>query len=60
MHLFNEWVENYFIPNFNKRTKRKGNLGYYKKYNQNELKVKDKSIRLILSIDFSFRRMYYF
>jgi len=60
MHPFDEWVEHHLMPNFNKGIKRKRNPEYFKNYYQDGLKVKDKSIRSILSIDPSFRRMYYF
>lgn len=60
MHPFDEWVEKYLIPNFNKGSKRKKNPEYFKKYYKSGLKVKDKSIRSILDIDPNWKRMYYF
>jgi len=60
MHPFDEWVEYHLIPNFNKGIKRKRNPEYFKKSYQDGLKVKDKSVISILSIDPSFKRMYYF
>jgi len=60
MHPFDEWVEKYLIPNFNKGSKRKKNPEYFKKYYKSGLKVKDKSIRSILEIDPNWKRMYYF
>lgn len=60
MHPFDDWVENHLIPNFNKGDKRKKNPEYFKKYYKDGLKVKDKSMRSVLSIDPSWKRMYYF
>ncbi len=58
MSPFDEWIENYLTPNFNKGDKRKKNPEYFKKYYQSGLKVKDKSS--MLSMDSSWKRMYYF
>jgi retron-type reverse transcriptase len=62
MHPFDEWVETYLIPNFNKRSKLKINPKSLKKCYQNgHNKVKNKSIRSVLSIDSNCKkRMYYF
>ena len=60
MHPFDEWVENFLKPNFNKGDKRAKNPEYFKNYYKSGLKVKDKSIRSILSMDPNFKRIYYF
>lgn len=60
MHPFDEWVEKYLLPNFNKGSKRKKNPEYFKRYYASGLKVRDKSIRSILNIDPDWKRMYYF
>lgn len=60
MHPFDEWVENYLIPSFNKGSKRNKNPEYFKKYYEFGLKIKDKSIKSILDIDPNWKRMYYF
>lgn len=44
MNPFDEWIENHLMSIFNLRDKRKKNLEYFKKYYQDGLKVKDKSI----------------
>ena len=59
MNPFDEWVENELIPNFNKGDKRKKNPEYFKKY-PSGLEVKDKNVRSVLSMDPSWKRMYYF
>jgi retron-type reverse transcriptase len=60
MHPFDEWVEDYLIPNFNKGIKCNKNSEYFKKYYESGLKIKDKSIRSILTIDPNWKRVYYF
>lgn len=60
MHPFDEWVENSLKPNFDKGDKRAKNTEYFKSYYKSGLKVKDKSIRSVLSIDPNFKRIYYF
>ena len=60
MNPFDEWIENKLIPSFNKGDKRKNNFEYFKKYYQSGLKIKDKSIRSVLSMDTNWKRMYYF
>lgn len=60
MNPFDEWIEHYLMPITNIGNKRKKNPEYFKKYYQDGLQVKDKSIRSILSIDPSYKRMHYF
>lgn len=60
MNPFDEWVESHLMSIFNTGNKREKNPEYFKKYYQDGLKVKDKSIRSILTMDPSYRRMYYF
>lgn len=61
MNLFDEWVENYLIPYFSKGDKRKQNPEYFRKYYQSKLeKVTNKNIQSVLSINPSWKRMYYF
>lgn len=60
MHLFDEWVENHLKPNFDKGDKRAKTPEYFKKYRNEGLKVKDKTIRSILTNDLNFKRLYYF
>jgi group II intron reverse transcriptase/maturase len=60
MHPFDEWVENFLKPNFDEGDKRAKNPEYFKNYYKSGLKVKDKSVRSILSMDPNFKRIYYF
>jgi retron-type reverse transcriptase len=50
MHPFDEWVENFLKPNFDKKDKREKNLEYFKNYYKSGLKVKDKSVQSIVSM----------
>nr|YP_009317774.1 hypothetical protein Nram.m66 [Navicula ramosissima]AOY40378.1 hypothetical protein Nram.m66 [Navicula ramosissima] len=60
MHPFDEWVTEYLKPNFDKGDKRAKNPEYFKKYHQDGQKVKDKTIRSVLTQDPNFKRLYYF
>jgi group II intron reverse transcriptase/maturase len=60
MHPFDEWVENFLKPNFDKGDKRAKNPEYFKNYYKSGLKAKVKSLRSILSMDTDFKRIYYF
>jgi retron-type reverse transcriptase len=60
MNSFDEWVEYHLMSIFNTGNKREKNPKYFKKYYQDGLKVKDKSIRSILNMNPSYKRMYYF
>lgn len=60
MNPFDEWIHYHLMSSFNTGYKRKKNPGYFKKYYQYGLKVKDKSIRSILTMDPRYKRMYYF
>lgn len=61
MHPFDEWVTEYLKPNFDKGDKRVKNPEYFKKHRQEGQKVKEKTIRSVLTQqDFYFKRLYYF
>lgn len=60
MHLFDEWVENFLKPNFDKKDKRDKNPEYLKNYYKSGLKVKDKSVLSIVSMNPNFKRIHYF
>lgn len=60
MHPFDEWVTEYLKPNFDKGDKRAKNPEYFKKFRQDGRKVKDKTIRSVLTQDPNFKRLYYF
>jgi hypothetical protein len=60
MHPFDHWVESYLVLKFNKGDTCKKNREYFRKYYQDRLKVKDKSIQPRLSMDYRWKRMYYF
>jgi retron-type reverse transcriptase len=48
MNVFDQWMEDIFIPSFITGKRRKKNPEYWKKYYQSNHKVKDKTIRLIM------------
>jgi group II intron reverse transcriptase/maturase len=60
MQPFDEWVTEYLKPNFDKGVKRAKNPEYFKKYRQDGRKVKDKTIRSVLTNNPDFKRLYYF
>nr|YP_009495510.1 reverse transcriptase [Psammoneis japonica]AWQ64240.1 reverse transcriptase [Psammoneis japonica] len=60
MHPFDEWMENFLKPNFDKGDKRAKNPEYFKNYYKSGLKAKDKNLRSVLSMDPNFKRIYYF
>jgi len=60
MQPFDEWITEYLKPNFDKGVKRAKNPEYFKKYRQDGRKVKDKTIRSVLTNDPDFKRLYYF
>jgi group II intron reverse transcriptase/maturase len=60
MQPFDEWVTENLKPNFDKGTKRARNPEYFKKYRKDGQKVKDKTMRSILTKDPDFKRLYYF
>lgn len=60
MTLFDQYVKDILIPQFKKGIKRKPNPEYYKKYYENNIKVKDKSIRSVIGNDPNWKRAFYF
>lgn len=60
MTSFDCWVEDVLKPSFDKGIKRKTNPEYFRRYYQDGLKVKDKTIRSVVGNDSDCKRMFYF
>lgn len=60
MYSFDDWFINYLTFNFKKGDIRKKNWEYFRRYSQNRPQVKNKNIRWVSKVEFSWKRMYYF